>query len=386
MSQLIKLTFNESIQVGDDVYSEGYSVTLPADQVFGSHTRRQLAPFDFFGENLVEEIERGHYRLSKDIVIDLVGKSIRKRDQFYHTIPSLDAFGQLQVSIDSAGIFKVSQSNLAVQIANPILTPGGENKVTLAFFFEGTKVGVNSLDLTPVDDWSYELTVNAPLTPGYLSVPLVVTYEGINYTFSLGLSVSTPRYAITNLTPSLVTGKKGELRFSVAVEGGYPAVELKSATTDGGTIGDFYVVDATNGIWALELTPSGASSMNVKLVLDVKGWTINWATRVTVTSNAPDIGLTNGVLDINLTQLVRMKISLEGKPVTELTTKSLVASGSKSYNTYTKRLVKVDDNGTWQWSVYTNSTEGPLYFDIVITVGGVDHALPRQTIIVRKGG
>ena len=78
MSQLIQITFNEPIPVGDEVYPEGYRLLIPAEQVFGSHARRQLAPFDLFdsGLELVRDLDGGFYRLAYNMDITIGPRTI----------------------------------------------------------------------------------------------------------------------------------------------------------------------------------------------------------------------------------------------------------------------------------------------------------------------
>ena len=95
MSQLIQITFNEPIPVGDEVYPEGYRLLIPAEQVFGSHARRQLAPFDLFdsGLELVRDLDGGFYRLAYNMDITIGPRTIRQSDLFYYEIPTAPAFG-----------------------------------------------------------------------------------------------------------------------------------------------------------------------------------------------------------------------------------------------------------------------------------------------------
>jgi hypothetical protein len=139
-----------------------------------------------------------------------------------------------------------------------------------------------------------------------------------------------------------------------------------------------------DNVYGLEVTPKDVVfTMNVRLTLSLDGWIVPWSTYVVVTQkDASSEVIEGGVLTFNLTQVVKIRVVSEGKPVPTLTTKSLSLSGSPSYHTYAKTLVKVED-GLYQFSIYTNNIAGTMYADIVVTIDGVDLALPRFPITVR---
>lgn len=126
MSQLIQITFNEPIPVGDEVYPEGYRLLIPAEQVFGSHARRQLAPFDLFdsGLELVRDLDGGFYRLAYNMDITIGPRTIRQSDLFYYEIPTAPAFGWLTVIVNQNGSFTLRQSDITVLAAGTTVNPG----------------------------------------------------------------------------------------------------------------------------------------------------------------------------------------------------------------------------------------------------------------------
>lgn len=83
MTQIVKLTFKETVRVGRQTYSAGYILPFTADQMFGSVSQRSLAPFDFFESGLIEEIVPGYFLILKDIKLELDGVTMQKRDLFY---------------------------------------------------------------------------------------------------------------------------------------------------------------------------------------------------------------------------------------------------------------------------------------------------------------
>lgn len=390
MSQLFKVSFLEPIKLGDDVYSPGYGFTAPAEQFFGPYYIRELAPLNLFKEELFEEISRGYYKITRDLILNVGSVTLRKGDRFYGLPQESGTLGLVTFSEDAVGDYVMHIASVSMTSDTALIEPGQITVVGLTFM-DGTKpVKVTGADLTPVDEAAgkYSLQVTAPLKPGVLSLTVVFKAGDTNYAYPLLLNVKSPAVTFVQSTRSMLGGQTLGIAFTVDVAGTKPDLKLVSATADGGGIvKDLVEIDKSKGEWQLFVTAAVvAATMNVKATFDLGGWTYPVAFPISVTTKETATELQGSVLDINLTQLVRMKIVLEGKPVTNLTTKSLVASGSRSYNTYTKKLVKVDDQGTWQWSVYTNSTEGPMYFDITITVDGVDYVLPQQTIIVRKGG
>lgn len=386
MSQLIQIVFNEAIPVGDEVYPEGYRLTIPADQVFGSHARRQLAPFDLFDSalELVTDLDRGFYRLAYDLEITIGPRTIRQSDLFYYDIPTAPAFGWLTAIVNENGSFTIRQSDLSVLVQDSVLEPGVVNSVTLTFFFKGEKVDVTGL--TPLPGGHYEAYVEAPPRPGSWQYTLKFGYEGIQYEYPLTFSVMQPGLTITNTTPSLKAGVQGLLTFTVdrMIGGvvGHPAVELIGAEIDGGTAGVLHSLGG--GKWGLEVTPKDVVfTMNVRLRLSIDGWVVSWVSYVVVTQKDASSEVVSGsALEMNLTQLVKIRVLSEGKPVASLVTKSLELSGSPSYNTYSKSLVKVED-GLYQFSIYTNNVAGTMYADIVVTIDGVDLSLPRFPLTVR---
>lgn len=385
MSQIIQITFNEPIPVGDDVYPEGYRAFLPADQVFGAYARRQLAPFDLFDTalELVTDLGEGFYRLAYDIEIVIGPRTIRQSDLFYHEIPTSLAFGWLTAIVNQNGSFTIKQSDLAVLVKNSVLQPGIPNTVELEFFYKGNPVKVTG----PVEvDDHYELTVTPPIRPGAWQYDLPFNYDGVDYTYPLTFSVLAPSIKFTNRTPSMKAGELGLFRFSVerTYSGitDYPEVKLVSAAIDGGTPGDLHPVHTD---WGLEVTPKDVVfTMNIKLVLDIDGWKVPWTAYVAVTQKDASSTVVDGsVLKLNLTQTVKLRILADGKPVTSLTTKELTLSGSLSYHTYSKQLVKVSD-GVYQFSIYTNNVSGTMRVNITVNIDGVDLKLAEFPVIVRK--
>lgn len=387
MSQLIQITFNEAVPVGDEVYPEGYILTIPADQVFGSHARRQKAPFDLFdtGLELVRDLDDGFYRLNYDMEIN-VGRTIRQSDLFYYELPSEQAFGWLTLTVNQNGSFTLRQSDITVLAAGTTINPGVQNTINLSFFFQGELIAVTGPALTPGENGTYNLNVMGPTRPGTWQYDVKFTYEGADLAYPLSLSVLQPGLTITNTTASLKAGALGLLTFTVERQLGetvdYPSVSLVSASVDGGTAGELHSLhDSVHG---LEVTPKDVVfTMKARLVLNIDGWLVPWDTYVTVTQKDADSEIISGdALVMNLTQVVLIRVVSEGKPVKTLTTKSLVLSGSPSYHTYAKTLVKVED-GLYQFSIYTNNVAGTMYADIVVTIEGVDLALPRFPITVR---
>lgn len=387
MSQLIRITFNETFQVGDDVYSEGRTLSLPAEQAFGSHASRQLAPFDLFdsGLGLVSVNPDGSYRLAYDIEITVEKRSIRQSDTFYYTLPTTQAFGWLIPSVNDDGSFTLKQSDLSVLVTNTVLNPGVINIVELQFFFKGSPVSVTGPNLAQRVN-AFDLTLTAPFKPGALQYTLEFTYDGLTYEYPLSLSVLQPGLTLVNETPSLKAGELGLFKFSVTRDTGtlsYPEIKIASVAVSGGTPGALYPLDT--GLWGLEITPKNVVfTMILQLVLDIDGWKVPWVTNVTVTQKAASVTVAEGdVLKLNLTQPVRLRLISDGKLVSKLTTKSLNLSGSPSYHTYSKSLVKLAD-GLYQFSIYTNNIQGTMYVDIVVTIDGVDLPLSRIPITVRK--
>lgn len=386
MSQLINITFNEAIPVGDEVYPEGYRLLIPADQVFGSHARRQKAPFDLFDSalELVTDLDRGFYRLAYNIEITIGPRTIRQSDLFYYDLPSAPSFGWLTVIINENGSFTLRQSDLSVLIIDTVLQPGVPNTVEAEFFFKGVKVEVTGL--TPLPDERYEFYVTPPARPGAWAYTLEFGYDGIDFSYPVTFSVMQPGLTITNRTPSLKAGRKELFVFDVqrTIGGvvGNPSVTLVSAEIDGGTAGELHSLGS--GKWGLDVTAKDVVfTMNLRLRLNIDGWIVPWSTNVVVTKKDATSEVVEGdVLAFNLTQVVKIRVISGGKPVATLSTKSLELSGSPSYNTYSKTLVKLED-GLYQFSIYTNNIAGTMYADIVVTIDGVDLALPRFPITVR---
>jgi hypothetical protein len=386
MSQLIQITFNEAVPVGDEVYPKGYVLTLPAEQAFGAHSRRRLAPFDLFdsGLELVTDLDGGFYRLAYDMEISIGVRTIRQSDLFYYEIPTQLAFGWLVAMVNENGSFTIRQSDISILTQFTSLKPGASNDVQLTFFYQGGKVTVTGPNLTSNGDGSYTLTVVAPTKPGSWQYNLKFTCNGIDYEYPLSLSVMQPGLTITNVTPSLKAGELGMLLFTIERQDidSLPDVKLINAAIDGGTAGELHLVH--DNVYGLEVTPKDVVfTMNVRLTLSLDGWIVPWSTYVVVTQkDASSEVIEGGVLTFNLTQVVKIRVVSEGKPVPTLTTKSLSLSGSPSYHTYAKTLVKVED-GLYQFSIYTNNIAGTMYADIVVTIDGVDLALPRFPITVR---
>ena len=385
MSQLIQITFNEPIPVGDEVYPEGYRLLIPAEQVFGSHARRQLAPFDLFdsGLELVRDLDGGFYRLAYNMDITIGPRTIRQSDLFYYEIPTAPAFGWLTVIVNQNGSFTLRQSDITVLAAGTTVNPGAENTVNLTFFYKGNKIAVTGPALTPGENGTFDLKVTAPVRPGSWQYDVRFNYEGIDYDYPLSLSVLQPGLTITNVTPSLKAGVQGLLLFSIVRDTeAAPNVKLLSASIDGGTSGELHLVH--DNVYGLEVTPKDiVFTMFARLVLSIDGWTVPWNTYVTITQkDATSEVISGDVLAMNLTQVVKIRVISEGQLVKTLTTKSLELSGSPSYHTYSKSLVKVED-GLYQFSIYTNNIAGTMYADIVVTIDGVDLALPRFPITVR---
>lgn len=383
MSQLIQITFNEPIPVGDEVYPEGYILTIPADQVFGSHARRQKAPFDLFdtGLELVRDLDDGFYRLNYDMEIVIGPRTIRQSDLFYYELPSEPAFGWFTAIVNQNGSFTLRQSDLSVLIQDNVVKPGIPNTVQAEFFFKGEKVDVTGL--TPLPGGHYEFYVTPPLRPGSWQYTLKFGYEGVEYEYPVTFSVMQPGLTITNTTASLKAGEKGLLTFTVERDiMSALGVSLISASIDGGTAGELHLLH--DNVYGLEVTPKDVVfTMFVRLVLSIDGWTVPWNTYVTVTQKDASSEVVSGdALEMNLTQLVKIRVISEGKPVATLKTKSLGLSGSPSYHTYSKSLVKVED-GLYQFSIYTNNVAGTMYADIVVTIDDVDLALPRFPLTVR---
>jgi len=383
MSQLIQITFNEAIPVGDEVYPEGYILTIPADQVFGSHARRQKAPFDLFdsGLELVRDLDDGFYRLAYNMEITIGPRTIRQSDLFYYELPSAPAFGWLTVIVNQNGSFTLLQSDLSVLIQDNVVKPGITNTVSAEFFFKGQKVAVTGL--TPLPGGHYEFYVTPPARPGSWQYNLKFGYEGIQYEYPVTFSVTPPGLTITNTTASLKAGDLGMLTFTIERDLlTVPKVSLISASIDGGTPGELHHLH--DNVYGLEVTPKDVVfTMFVRLVLSIDGWTVPWNTYVTVTQkDATSEVISGDALVMNLTQVVKIRVISEGQPVKTLKTKSLELSGSPSYHTYAKQLVKVED-GLYQFSIYTNNVAGTMYADIVVTIDGVDLALPRFPLTVR---
>jgi len=389
MSQLFKVSFLEPIKLGDDVYSPGYGFTAPAEQFFGSYFTRELAPLNLFKEGLFAEISRGYYGIFRDILVELGNVTLRKGDRFYGLPQESSSLGLITFQEDPVGDFIMHVSSVSMTSSLTLIDPGKVTLVPLTFKDGNKPVKVTGPGLVAIDEATgeYSFEVSAPLKPGVLTATVVFKAGDTNYSYPLLLNVKSPDVTFTQKTTSMLGGQTLGIEFTADVAGTKPDLTLVSASAGSGIVKELVAIDKETGTWQLFVTaPMVAATMNVKATFDLGGWTYAVVFPVSVTTKEVVPELQGSVLDINLTQLVRMKIILEGKPVTSLVTKSLVASGSKSFNTYTKKLVKVDDNGLWQWSVYTNSTEGPMYFDITITVDGVDYVLPQQTVIVRKGG
>lgn len=386
MSQLIQITFNEPVPIGDEVYPEGYVLTIPAEQVFGSHSRRQLAPFDLFdsGLELVRDLDDGFYRLAYNMEIDVGVRTIRQSDLFHYRLPAQPAFGWLVAIVNQNGSFTLQQSDISILTQFTSLKPGVSNDITLTFFYQGGKVTVTGPNLVSNGDGSYTLTVVAPTKPGSWQYNLKFTCNGIDYEYPLSLSVMQPGLTITNTTPSLKAGELGMLLFSIEREGidEAPDVKLMDASIDGGAAGELHLLH--DNVYGLEVTPKDVVfTMNVRLKLSIDGWIVPWTTYVVVTQKDATSEVVSGdVLAMNLTQVVKIRVISEGQPVKTLTTKSLELSGSPSYHTYAKSLVKVED-GLYQFSIYTNNIAGTMYADIVVTIDGVDLALPRFPLTVR---
>lgn len=386
MSQLIQIIFNEPVPIDDEVYPEGYVLTIPAEQVFGSHARRQLAPFDLFdsGLELIRDLGDGFYRLAYNMEITVGVRTIRQSDLFQYRIPTQPAFGWLVAIVNQNGSFTIQQSDITILTQFTSLKPGASNDVTLTFFYQGGKVTVTGPNLVSNGDGSYTLTVTAPTKPGSWQYNLKFTCNGIDYEYPLSLSVMQPGLTITNTTPSLKAGELGMLLFSIEREGidETPDVKLMDASIDGGVAGELHLLH--DNVYGLEVTPKDVVfTMNVRLKLSIDGWIVPWSTYVVVTQKDATSEVVSGdVLALNLTQVVKIRVISEGQPVKTLTTKSLELSGSPSYHTYAKTLVKVED-GLYQFSVYTNNIAGTMYADIVVTIDGVDLALPRFPITVR---
>ena len=383
MSQLIQITFNEAIPVGDEVYPEGYILTIPADQVFGSHARRQKAPFDLFdsGLELVRDLDDGFYRLAYNMEITIGPRTIRQSDLFYYELPSAPAFGWLTVIVNQNGSFTLLQSDLSVLIQDNVVKPGVTNTVSAEFFFKGQKVNVTGL--TPLPGGHFEFYVTPPSRPGSWQYNLKFGYEGIQYEYPVTFSVLQPGLTITNTTASMKAGELGMLTFTVERDiPAVPKVALISASIDGGTAGELHHLH--DNVYGLEVTPKDVVfTMFVRLVLSIDGWTVPWNTYVTVTQKDATSDVISGdALVMNLTQVVKIRVISEGVPVKTLKTKSLELSGSPSYHTYAKQLVKVED-GLYQFSIYTNNIAGTMYADIVVTIDDVDLALPRFPLTVR---
>lgn len=391
MSQLIQIVFNEAVPVGDEVYPEGYLLTLPADQAFGSHARRQLAPFDLFDTalELVTDLGGDFYRLAYNMEITIGPRTIRQSDLFSYVLPTSPAFGWLTAIVNDNGSFTVQQSNMAILLKDQFVKPGVTNTLNLTFFFRGVRVDVTGEDLMPVGDGTFNHDVSAPMRPGAWQYTLSFSYNGVNYDYPLSLSVLQPGLTIRNMTPSMKAGAKGIFQFYVERKTGintltYPEVKIASAMIDGGTPGDLYE-QIPDGTWGLEITPKDVVfTMNLRLVLNIEGWLVPWMTTVVVTQKAASMTVVDGgMLRLNLTQVVKLRIISEGKLVSSLTTKNLKLSGSPSYHTYSKSLVKLED-GLYQFSIYTNNVEGTMYADIVVTIDGVDLAIPKFPITVRN--
>lgn len=389
MSQLIQILFNEAVPVGDDVYPEGHRLMLPAEQAFGSHASRQLAPFDLFDSalELVTDLGDGFYRLAYNMDVTIGPRTIRQSDLFHYQLPSSPAFGWFIAIVNPNGSFTLRQSDLSLLATGTVLQPGVDNVVNVQFFYQGTPIAVTGPDLTPGANDSFDLKVAGPMRPGSLQYDVRFTYQGVDYDYPLTLSVLQPGLGIANETPSLKAGEKGLFKFSVLRTTGTstvttPDVKIASAALDGGQPGELHSLG--NGMWALEVTPKDVVyTMYVRLVLDIEGWKVPWTTYVVITQKAASGTVIDGsVLKINLTQPVRLRIMSDSKLVKTLTTKSLKLSGSPSYHTYSKSLVKVDD-GIFQFSVYTNAVQGTMYADIVVTIDGVDLAIPTFPITVR---
>lgn len=388
MSQLFKVSFQEPIKLGDDVYSPGYGFTAPAEQFFGSYYTRELAPLNLFKEGLFAEISRGYYGIFKDITLEVGGVTLRKGDRFYGLPQESSTLGLVTFSEDPIGDYVMHIATVSMTSDTYQIDPG---KVTTAIltFKDGDKpVKVSGPGLTAVDETAgqYSFDVTAPMRPGLLSSTVVFTHDDVTYSYPLMMNVKAPTLEFKQINSQMLGGKTEPITFSLKVGGQVPKLTLLSASTNGGAkVGDL-VQREDSEFFDLYVTANNtATQLQITALFDLGEWTQSFLFTVNVLTKDVGTGLVGGggVLDINLTQLVRIMITIGGNPVKNLTTKSLVASGSKSYNTYTKKLVKVDDNGIWQWSVYTNSTEGPLYFDITITVDGVDYQLPQQTLIVR---
>lgn len=389
MSQLFKLTFNEPIRIGDDVYSPGYTFTAPAEQFFGPHSKRELAPLNLFKEGLFEEIVRGYYRIPRDFTLEVGSVTLRKGNRFYGLPVDAGGVGIITFLKDPIGDYTMDIAGVSVQAENTAMDIYDTIQADLYFTESGEPVEVEGLLLKATDEKGhYTVQVSAAAfgsKPGSFSLDVNFrTKEGLQYTYPLMVTVRTPGVTVNQKTTMLLASQDGQLDFSISIFDKFPQATLVSASMDrGGSVGE--LISKGNGEFSL-MVKSGATEGNSKIsaVFDVGGWTFKHDFTVSIISKDASVTVPGGnLLDINLTQLLKIKIILDGKPVTNLTTKSLVISGSKSYNTYTKKLVKVDEAGTWQWSVYTNSTQGPVYFDIVITVDGLDYTLPRQTFTVR---
>lgn len=388
MSQLIQITFNEAVPVGDEVYPKGYLLTLPAEQAFGSHSRRKLAPFDLFdsGLELVTDMGEGFYRLAYNMDITVGARTIRQSDLFFYELPVQPSFGWLVPILNQNGSFTLQQSDISILSEFTSVEAGISNEVLLTFFYKGGKVAVTGPDLTSNGDGSYTLNVVARTRPGSWQYSLKFTYNDVDYEYPLTLSVVEPPLVINNLTPSMKAGEMGLFEFNLTrfIPGRYyPEVKIASVEIDGGDAGSLHKLD-DQGKWALEVTPrSTVFTMNLRIVFDIEGWKVPWSTYVQVRQKDTDSEVVSGdVLMMNLTQTVKIRVISEGDPVKSLTTKSLVLSGSPSYHTYAKTLVKVED-GLYQFAIYTNNVAGTMYADIVVTIDGIDLALPRFPLTVR---
>lgn len=390
MSQLFKVSFLEPIKLGDDVYSPGYGFTAPAEQFFGSYFTRELAPLNLFKEGLFAEISRGYYGIFRDILVEVGNVTLRKGDRFYGLPQESSTLGLITFNEDPIGDYVMHVASVSMTSDTYQIEPGKVTTVILTFKDGTDPVAVSGPGLVAIDGkvGQYSFNVTSPMRPGLLSSTVVFTHDGVTYSYPLMMNVKAPTLEFKQINSQMLGGKTEPITFSLKVGGQVPKLTLLSVSANGGVkVGDL-VQREDSEYFDLYITPNNsAAKLQITALFDLGEWTQSFLFTVNVVTEDVSTGLVGGgSLDINLTQLVRILIMIGGSPVTNLTTKSLVASGSKSFNTYTKKLVKVDDNGLWQWSVYTNSTEGPMYFDITVTVDGVDYVLPQQTVIVRKGG
>lgn len=387
MSQNIQFTFNEPIPIGDSTYPEGFNQLIPVDQVFGPYRHRQYATFDLFQMPFFERVARGHYRIVNDMTIS-VGKSVLTQGENVYALPREGGLtGYVDFKADAVGDMHMRVSNVKVS-ATPInIEPGETSTVTFTFTDDGQPIDVMT-DMTYVDKGVYTKDVTATLKPGTLYYPVEFTYDGEDYLREVTFNIAPPEVNVVQITQQILAGTTVPMEFTLEVGGKFPIVSLKSVSTDLGSVGALESIDQALGQWGLVITgPNAARKMNIRAVFDIEGWTYVHTFVVNVTVKSNDVVIDgNGRLDTNLTQLIRMNITLQGEPVTDLTTKSLVFTGAPSLNTYTKRLTKLNNFGDYQLSVYTNNIQGVIYLDITITVNAIDYILPQMPFTVVYGG